>query len=208
MLNKKIKILLLLSCAIFNTPFCQSFFDTRLNEDCTMDLIWSFENEQDYDHFAIERSTDGKTFISVGIVDASSLNDNNQYVFSDNSQSFHNYYRLKIITNDGRNTLSKVIHTKNDCGIDGYVEVYPNPIIAKESRLSINFFTSRMTIPIVLYGNNGETIKTFNVDTPKEWNALSMDVSGVESGTYYIEIGEVGMSRITIINDKESLSSK
>ena len=88
------------------------------------------------------------------------------------------------------------------------MEVYPNPIIAKESRLSINFFTSRMTIPIVLYGNNGETIKTFNVDTPKEWNALSMDVSGVASGTYYIEIGEVGMSRITIINDKESLSSK
>jgi hypothetical protein len=73
-------------------------------------LKWQTAQEQNTRDFTIERSTDGKTYTTIGVV-AAAGNSNNplDYSFSDLSpEKTSNYYRLKQSDLDGKFTYSPV----------------------------------------------------------------------------------------------------
>jgi hypothetical protein len=92
-------------------------------------LTWETTWERDSESFQIERSSDLKTFISVGLVAAVGTTSGRiQYSFTDDDPlTGPSYYRLKMIDMDGSYTYSVV----RDLYIDGIVPewtVSPNPV--------------------------------------------------------------------------------
>lgn len=73
-------------------------------------LEWSTGVEDNFQMFVIERSADGRTFFSVGQVNATGSY--SQYEFTDASPLLDNqrtfYYRLKMVDRDGTYRYSEV----------------------------------------------------------------------------------------------------
>jgi hypothetical protein len=74
-------------------------------------LNWSTASELNNSHFNIERSVDGKEFLSIGEVKgASTSHDVINYSFTDNQPSKGtNYYQLRQTDFDGASTVSKIV---------------------------------------------------------------------------------------------------
>jgi hypothetical protein len=86
---------------------------------------WTAENELDVKEYAIEKSTDGRQFDKIVILNATG-NGNKDYSWLDATPfSGNNYYRIKAIDNDGRFMYSVVLLVK--ISGDKKITVYPNP---------------------------------------------------------------------------------
>ena len=89
-------------------------------------LDWKTTNEQNNDHFDIERSADGTGFASIGSVAATGTA-GGSYSFTDgNPRDGMNYYRLRQVDNDGTYTYSPIEAVKFDP--ERAILVYPNPV--------------------------------------------------------------------------------
>ncbi len=83
-----------------------------INQDKTVDLRWETTSEKNVDHFEIEKSRVNGLFTSIAQVKAVGNADViNQYTYHD-AIPYHdmNYYRLKIMDEDGQFTYSNVIN--------------------------------------------------------------------------------------------------
>ena len=139
---------------------------------------WQTSSEINTAFFHIQRSTNGKDFNSIGIVQAKGAG---TYSYNDpltihDSRFTKLYYRLEIIDNDGRKTFSEIKQLTIN---NNQVSIVPNP--AKEfitikgnhiSRINITDITGRQL-------NN----QIFN-------NAINpvMSLSGLSTGIYYVTI--------------------
>jgi hypothetical protein len=68
-----------------------------------INLSWDLMNEDDINYFSIERSADGKTFETIGMVKSAGKKEQSNYSFFDKDY-YDNvvYYRLKSFSNDGK----------------------------------------------------------------------------------------------------------
>lgn len=91
------------------------------------DLYWETASEQNSDSFVIEKSEDGLTFSSIGVVEAAGTSQTNTaYEHTDNQvRAGITYYRLRMVDLDGTTELSPTIAVKQLEGALSYP--YPNP---------------------------------------------------------------------------------
>ena len=149
-------------------------------------LAWVTENEKDVSHFELERSQNGQKFESIGQITARNKKQQSIYQFSDNKAQKENYYRLKMIDNDGKFEYSKIIYLKNEAASDEPL-VYPNPVeqtlfiknIKKENGLSI-------------YNNTGIQVLSFD-QAPDE-----IDTSNLPNGIYFVKTGQHSLKFIKL----------
>ncbi len=136
-------------------------------------LQWNTANITNVDHFAVQRSNNGREYISLGTVRASS----DTYQFEDGQplQSI-NYYRLKMIDKDGTIEYSPVRTVNNSSHF--IVNIYPNPVTNKLQLQIESDEQSQLQAQIVstagnsLYSakwnlNEGTTLKTVNISILK-----------------------------------------
>ena len=95
-------------------------------------LTWQTAHEQNVSHFVIEKSSDtADKFVEIGNVKAigNKKGTPQYYSFLDAQPSILNYYRLKIMDNDGTFKYSKILAFKgqNNPSKD-IIAVYPNPV--------------------------------------------------------------------------------
>ncbi len=94
-------------------------------------LNWETENEQNFDHFEIERRADNAgNYVQVGI--KSAVGGSGHYSFDDNlglvtGKAFN--YRLKAVDVDGKFKYSNVILVRKDQKSITGIAVNPNPVI-------------------------------------------------------------------------------
>ncbi|UAY51662.1 PQQ-dependent sugar dehydrogenase [Ferruginibacter albus] len=90
---------------------------------------WTTTNEINTSSFEIEQSFNGVQFTSIAAIPANNNAENN-YTYSNDDKSIinsnENYFRLKIIQNDGNYTLSPVVKL-NNTGYNGRL-IYPTVI--------------------------------------------------------------------------------
>jgi hypothetical protein len=88
-------------------------------------LSWSTSEEKDHDHFIVQRSHDGLNFEDAGKVKYGQEGEKGfNYTYLDHTPS--GYYRLKIVSVNGREDFSKIIKIGDDVRADG-ISVFPNP---------------------------------------------------------------------------------
>ena len=76
-------------------------------------LAWKTGVQSNFSHFEIEKSIDGKHFISVGKVDLDKTNPNYSFTDAENLGETVSFYRLKSIDKDKRFEYSKIVSFKN-----------------------------------------------------------------------------------------------
>jgi predicted outer membrane repeat protein len=164
----------------------------------TVVLEWRSSNEQNSDHFEIMRSEDGKTFASIGTVRASyESNEQVRYEFVDQTPSVNGgYYRLKMIDADGSFAFSRMVRVSADFTVHSPF-VFPNP--ATGTNVSIRH-AGKATL--VLFDQNGHIVNRAAIGS-NETNDLELDISGLKSGNYMLQIADekqTSTQRLVIIH--------
>jgi hypothetical protein len=158
-------------------------------------VVWSTENEVNYTHFAVERSSDGgATFNIIDTLLSSALG---AYTYLDAHPPLAaDMYRLKMVDLNGTVSYSNVItlmyaNTGNTIAINNLM-VYPNPATGTVN-LAIDQTTAKSAYNIQIINNLGAVIKTAQ-SSSAQWQT---DVSNLAPGTYFITV--INTSNSTVV---------
>jgi parallel beta-helix repeat protein len=154
-------------------------------------IEWQTASEKNSSHFEIERSENGKDFIKIGSLKAQNTSVLKiKYAFMDEKPQFGiNYYRLKMVDNDGQFTYSdiKTASIQTDKTV---VKVFPNPTsdAAYLHILSPNEATSI----VKLYNTNGQVLRVLSPKLRLGDNNIFVDMTDLPTGLYavFLEIGD------------------
>ncbi len=138
-------------------------------------LSWQSDEGINFSHFVIEHSTDGIHFSSLGQVAATASTPTRQYSFVDASPaSGVNYYRLKMVDNDGKYNYSGILTIRTD--VKGFrVFATPNP------------FKDHVVITIESTTDEMVQLRMFNSDGKLVWRKTSF-VSAGTNAQYFNEL--------------------
>lgn len=122
----------------FLLPINFTFFKA-FAKNGSIELRWKIENLQDLEKFIIERSADGRSFEDVTTINRTiNLNTTGIFTWSDkNPHSANNFYHIKAVEKTGKVILSEVVKINNSLKASG-INIYPNPVLNKSLRVSIN----------------------------------------------------------------------
>ena len=155
-------------------------------------MTWKTENEENYTHFTVERSTDnGKNFEVLGGFGSSAQG--TYSLLDKNPLMGVNQYRLKEVDLNGSVSYSNVIplmYSKASNAIAGnYINIYPNPAVGTINlTIAQNIATSHNTdaasYGITITNSSGAVVKTVK----SSQTLLQQNVSGLLPGTYVIQV--------------------
>jgi hypothetical protein len=151
-----------------------------------IDVSWATAVEINNNYFAIERSTDGATWDSIGLV----LGHGNTTTETDYSYNDLNvipdtryYYRLKQVDYNGNSKLtgvvSAIINGSSDFDIHGFI---PNP--ATNSTSLVITSSSNIQVHIDFFNIIGQKITGSDYQITKGPNQLQFETDKFASGTY------------------------
>ena len=122
-----------------------------------VDINWVTSDESNMNHYEVERSVNGTVFITLQNINSRNQANTANYSSSDQHPNKGvNYYRLKMIANDGRVTYSKIAAVHFSSGKN--VVLYPNPWI-KGTELNITNLNGDL-IMVDYYSPGGQLLGT------------------------------------------------
>jgi hypothetical protein len=153
-------------------------------------LFWSTASETNSYGFEIERSNDGKGFITIGFVKGKgTTSENTDYSFTDNNEIPGIYsYRLKIMDLDGSFEYSDVITADLTAPVEfALVQNYPNPF--NPSTIIKYALPAGGRVSLTVYDPLGTIVKVL-VDEFKDAgvHSVNFDASGLSTGVYFYSI--------------------
>lgn len=155
-------------------------------------LVWTTANELNTKGFEVERSADGIIFTKQNSVTAKGgRNSFARYVYIDENPTLgNNYYRLKMLDNNGSFTYSKTILLNNKIGITKALSlkaVYPN---AFTNQLSINCDANHNeAIGVQITSVSGAVVKSIKVHVVKGGNIFHLNgLDALPSGAYFLKL--------------------
>jgi hypothetical protein len=156
----------------------------------SVDLKWTASNQINFNHFELERSSDGKSFTTYAIIfpaenAVSTANYDYTDKHPDNSTQFV-YYRLKMVDVSGKMTYSQaqIIRLEDDKNAIALV-AYPNPAV-DQLRLSIPAGWQGNKAVAQIYTAAGIMVKS--VQFPTVANTEQLDVTQLSKGLYVVNI--------------------
>jgi hypothetical protein len=164
-------------------PIKLTAFSGRLNTETEATLSWTSSLEENSFKYEIQRSADGKTFVTVGAVNAAGTSlQAVKYNFNDPLPGSGAYfYRLNMIDIDGKAELSKVVYVNSKKGAGVVTKVFPNPFT---SEIQLIGATSADLTPnnIKVFNITGQLIKYRIVGA----NAIAID-ENAPKGVYFVQ---------------------
>jgi trimeric autotransporter adhesin len=158
------------------------------NKNETALLNWNTSNNLNTQIFEIEYSKDGIIFEKIG-----TINNNNLFEYNFSTYNFNeglNFYRLKLIDINGITSYSEIIKiTKNK--IISNLVITPNPVAEKLSFTFKSIQTETLTCKI--YSAEGREITSELKNLQKDLNVISMNVSILPKGLYYLVLSKPNM---------------
>jgi len=163
-------------------PIVLGAFNASL-KGSTVVLNWNSVQEAMSSHFDVEKSSDGKSFSSVGTVKAAGFSYKSiNYSFTDKSFAGTGFYRLKLVDLDGKSKYSKVVYVNGGSGASTTLSVFPNPFRSDVQLKGINASDV-----------NKSNIRVFNVAGAEVGfkitgsNSISID-AGLPQGVYILSV--------------------
>jgi hypothetical protein len=160
-----------------------SFAATKQPNDDVL-LQWKTTDEQNVNHFEIEKSNNGTGFERNGVNVPAHNGITNEYQMVDNSTwtSDVRYYRLKAVDNDGKFRYSNIVRLYNRQ--TGGISVYPNP---GKDVFTIQVTGNKLLHTTALLADvNGNTVKHFNINS----QSFIANATGVAAGVYMLKFAD------------------
>ncbi|WP_025764591.1 T9SS type A sorting domain-containing protein [Dyadobacter tibetensis] len=146
-------------------------FTAKGNEGA-VNLSWETAEEENFSHFEIERSADGKQFETMKEV---RFHGEHLYSIMDgNPLTGNNYYRLKMVDLDGSFAYSRTQVIKVNGNIS--LKIFPNPVA---DRLSVQA-TDSIIVKLIVLDKSGKVVAASN-------ESAGINVSQLPSGMYILQ---------------------
>ncbi|HLX91963.1 MAG TPA: T9SS type A sorting domain-containing protein [Puia sp.] len=152
-----------------------SSFSYELRDDNKILLRWRAQVSDSDDYFIVERSDDGNSYETVGILKRSG-SDNQYEVTPSSSLSGYSFYRIKYVGSSNRVFYSQALQisaTKNPT-----IKIYPNPV----DKLLIVETDHAVVMQVI----NALGVPRLNVQLHQGLQVI--DVSILDRGTYILRI--------------------
>lgn len=156
-------------------------------------LTWQTAQEIRFHHFEIEKSNDSKAWQKL--TDVKATGQANNYETIDEKPNYGvNYYRLKMVDNDGTFSYSKIASVDWTKPTATTWSVFPNPVKDKLFLTGNEDVSGEQTVQI--FDAIGKLVRQTTLQ--KLRNGLS--VNELASGTYFMEMGsKLGKSRVAFV---------
>jgi hypothetical protein len=163
---------------------------TAAKGDNKVVLNFTSTNELKVASFDVERSADGSSFTTIGTVKGGGAN--GQYAFID-AQPLPsiNYYRLKMIDNNGSYSYSKTVPVRYDKNV--FITIFPNPV---KEVVNVQLQMPAGAVSLQIIDGMGRVVKTVTLRSSGSTLSTSIDVRGLAAGPYYIHAGSEMISFI------------
>ncbi len=157
----------------------QSFTAQKQNEVSV--LNWTTANEENAAQFDIERSVNGQNFSTIATVMAGgNSNTLHTYHFTDlKPETGLNYYRLKMLDQDGHFEYSKIILLDFDA-VRPVISLSPNP-----GQNLVHLYTGQKTGNIMIFNSLGDLVKLIPSTGSKDGN-YDIDTQDLPDGIYQV----------------------
>jgi Zn-dependent metalloprotease len=147
----------------------------------SVQLSWSVAAQYNISKYIVEHSIDGTSFTELGIV-ASSNTIGYNYDYNHQQPSIgDNYYRLKVVNNDGSFKYTSII--KVSLVGKQLLVITPNPITDK---FTIQYNSNKKVYGISIVDAYGRMIKEVIVQNNS--GSIDIDATHIPSGTYWIKM--------------------
>jgi len=157
-------------------------FESSILENGKVKLDWATASELNFDHFDLEKSTDGLSFISIGRVKGSgTTNERHDYSFDDDFPLIgKNYYRLTSVDFDNYRETFKVI-VQNYSGEKDF-QISPNPSTGRTINLNFNFQNDEGQVAI--YDAMGSIVDSVKINETGEVSFTNTLKNGIYFAKY------------------------
>ncbi len=146
-----------------------------IKKDRAIVLTWQTATEVNTAYFNIQRSADGRSFITIGKVNAANAL-NYSYIDADELKGNAVFYRLQVIDKDGKTSYSNVKRVTLNTGFN--FTISPNP--AKNSIV----LQGEGIVAMKIISSNGQTVMQQQFTLA----ASPIDISTLRSGFYIVQI--------------------
>lgn len=165
---------------------------TGWNQGAVNRLQWITASEDNTLKFEVQKSTNNSAWTPIGEkVAAGNSNQQRNYDFTDNNPVVgNNYYRLKIIDNDGAFSYSNTINIAiGDAVTNNFNRVYPNPT---NGQLNVEIqSTATYDTKVIAFDLIGKKVFEKSLAVNKGLNTLSFDFTNLPKGSYVLQFTDV-----------------
>ena len=146
-----------------------------------VEINWQVADEKDVNHYLVERSFDGKTFELL------TKQAKGTFQTVDSTPQYGvNYYRLKVVENDGRYSYSPIRSVNLEQKQKTAFKIYPNPTA---DILNIQFNVERsQVVDFELINTVGQIVHAFRIDSKMGDNYLYLNTNFFPAGLYSLRI--------------------
>jgi len=170
------------------------FTSKRNNNKVT--LSWTTQQEINFSHFELERSTDAVNFATITTVNAKGNANGSNYGYDDfpNQQRSKYYYRLKLVDKDGSftysNVLTEIFNSKNT------FTVHPTLVNHEPVKIQLSKPSENATIRLV--NLSGQQLRSWDLNNGVTFHTIQ--IADLSAGTYLLQfIDASGMETTKIV---------
>lgn len=160
-------------------------FEAQLTQAKTVQLKWNVTDQTNIDQYVIERSSNNSDWNLI--TSASVKNTNEHYEMTDNNPlPGTSYYRLRILSKDGKVQLSNVQKINNKADVFSFT-ITPNPAGNKAS-VHINSDEDQKHAVLYLINAQGVVVHKEKLVLALGSNSVKLPVENLPSGNYFVRI--------------------
>jgi hypothetical protein len=130
-------------------------------------LKWTASDAINFDHFIVQRSTDGESFEDIATVAAIPVDSSAAQKYSYTDQFTYNgnvYYRLELVDIDGNNSYSTVVSLPMKAAATTAVRIYPT--VVESGQLFVESPTAISQAQLEIFNMNGQRLQV------NDWSVL------------------------------------
>jgi len=159
---------------------------------------WKVVTEKNVDHYEVERSNEGVSFVSIAIQAANNVN-NSSYTYTDNqAANGANYYRIKAISKDATVQYSSVAKVLIGDSKEG-ISVYPNPIVGKNVNIILNNIEAG-NYAVAMYNSAGKEVMVQNLAHAGGSVTTTVELpANLSTGVYQLRLAGNGRNYIETV---------
>ena len=156
-------------------------------------LHWQTTSELTFNSFILEKSEGVKGFVSIANIKSKDAISGSNYDYTSASNPVgKEYYRLKLVDNDGSFKYSAIVFVNGNTSAISKLVVYTNPVA---NNISISYPKAIASTTIRIMSVDGKIIVSKQVQVG--CMATSFDISKLPASTYYISYQNDGVNTIS-----------
>jgi hypothetical protein len=157
-------------------------------QNSAIQLVWTTAAETNFSHFVVERSATADNFTTLQTVKATGQTE--AYAIIDQHPlTGTNFYRLKMVNNDGSFTWSKTIAVNNANPVSG-ISISPNPAA---NHFTIQLEAASASLETVTITNAaGATVQQQQLSVEQGKNQFPVSITNLAKGIYFVQLMSSG----------------